>query len=89
MARADWQARWLRRVNLWQSCADEAGFGEIIRALRRALTPLSPIFAQLLWITQPVFSLIGDPAAVTALAEMLEGSPVSADRAATPWDGVL
>jgi hypothetical protein len=68
----DWQERWRTLARTWQGHADQAGLGGVSRTVLEALQPLAPLAAQLLWVAQPTFSLIGRGAAVGALAEMLE-----------------
>jgi hypothetical protein len=68
----DWQERWLTLARNWRQRAEEAGLGDVSSAVMEALQPLAPLAAQVLWVAQPTFSLIGRGAAVGALAEMLE-----------------
>ena len=68
----DWQERWLTLAHNWQQRADQAGLGGVSRAVVEALQPLAPLAAQLLWVAQPTFGLLGRGAAIGVLAEMLE-----------------
>jgi len=68
----DWQGRWHALARGWQHRAEQAGLGDISSAVMEALQPLAPLAAQLLWVAQPTFGLIGRGAAIGALAEMLE-----------------
>jgi hypothetical protein len=68
----DWQARWLTLAHNWRQRAEKAGLGDVASAVMEALQPLAPLAAQVLWVAQPTFSLIGRGVAVGALAEMLE-----------------
>jgi hypothetical protein len=68
----DWQERWHTLARNWQQRAEQAGLGDVSSAVMEALQPLAPLAAQLLWVAQPTFGLIGRGAAIGALAEMLE-----------------
>jgi hypothetical protein len=68
----DWQERWHTLARGWQQRAEQAGLGDVSSAVMEALQPLAPLAAQLLWVAQPTFGLIGRGAAIGALAEMLE-----------------
>jgi hypothetical protein len=68
----DWQDRWLTLAHRWQERAEQAGLGGVSSAVVEALQPLAPLAAQVLWVAQPTFSLIGRGEAVGVLAEMLE-----------------
>ena len=67
----DWQAYWLETLQTWDDRIEEAGLKGIAHTILNAAQPLIPLFAQLIWFTQPVFGLIGHGESVGALAEML------------------
>jgi hypothetical protein len=68
----DWQERWHTLARSWQRRVEQAGLGDVSSAVMEALQPLAPLAAQLLWVAQPTFGLIGRGTAIGALAEMLE-----------------
>jgi len=61
----------------WEQRLEQAGLGELMRALKQGLKPLQPLAAQFLWFAQPGFALFGQAAAIDALASTLadDGDP--------------
>ncbi len=59
-------------VQRWEHRLDEAGLGEVGRALAWAMRPLAPLAAQLVWIAQPGLGLLGEYESAGALAEWLD-----------------
>jgi hypothetical protein len=68
----EWHARWTVLLDGWGHRLDEAGLGELFRALGGALRPLAPLAAQALWLTQPALGLLGYGQAAGALADLLD-----------------
>ncbi len=68
----EWHARWMVLLDGWGRRFDEAGLGDLSRALGGALRPLAPLAAQALWVTQPALGLFGYGPAAAALADLLD-----------------
>ncbi len=67
----DWQAYWLETLQTWEGRIEEAGLGGIAHTILDATQPLLPLLAQLIWLSQLVFGMIGYDESVGVLAEML------------------
>lgn len=67
----DWQAYWLETLQTWEDRIEEAGLDGIVYTILDAAQPLIPLLAQLIWLSQPVFGMIGHYESVGTLAEML------------------
>ena len=64
--------QWLQRAAAWEQRASDVGLSGVYTSLREALTPLGPVAAQLLWVAQPTFELLGESNSIGALADLLE-----------------
>jgi hypothetical protein len=76
-----WQTHWLSLAQNWQHLLADAGLGEIAHSVGYALRPLAPLAAQILWVVQPGFAILGHSEAVGALAALLD-EPEAPDPAA-------
>lgn len=76
-----WQTRWLSLAQSWQHLLIDAGLEEIAHSVGYALRPLAPLAAQILWVVQPGFAILGHSEAVGALAALLD-EPEAPDPAA-------
>lgn len=62
-----WHHRWL----IFEERLAQAGLGDVAHTLKEAFTPLAPLVAQCLWLTQPVFGLFGQYQDAGEMAEFL------------------
>lgn len=62
----------LPTVSIWRQRLEQLGLGAVVDAVLIAMTPIAPIGAQLLYISQPMLTVFVERDSVTRWAKLLE-----------------